>query len=200
VLGVGVWLVFIFIGSMFMLADPEESLLRPAIRLVSPAYRSRVSAMMDDLALRLRRWVLATLVDMLIVFTASMIGYAVIGLQFALPLALLAGVAEIVPTVGPACACVIAMLFAATVSAKAALGVLLVYLIIQSIEAYLILPMIMKGAVNIHPAVTLFSVVLWGKLFGVPGLMLAIPINLTIAAAVEYLYVRPRDGQASSLK
>jgi predicted PurR-regulated permease PerM len=51
----------------------------------------------------------------------------------------------------------------------------------------------MRGAVRIHPAVTLFSVVLWGKIFGVPGMMLAIPINLTIASAVEHLYVRPRD-------
>jgi predicted PurR-regulated permease PerM len=158
-----------------------------------PAQRWKVEAMLSNLGPRLRRWVIGTLLSMLIVFTASLIGYSIIGLEFALPLAMLAGLAEIVPTVGPACACIIAMLLAATVSGGAALGVLLVYGIIQSIEAYVILPMIMRGAVHIHPAVTLFSVVLWGKLFGIPGLMLAIPINLTIASAVEFLYIRPRD-------
>ena len=50
---------------------------------------------------------------------------------------------------------------------------------------------------QIHPAVTLFSVVLWAKIFGVPGMMLAIPINLTLAAAIEYLYVRPRERRLS---
>jgi predicted PurR-regulated permease PerM len=47
--------------------------------------------------------------------------------------------------------------------------------------------------VKIHPAVTLFSVVFWAKVFGVPGLMMAIPINLVIGSAVEYLYIRPRE-------
>jgi predicted PurR-regulated permease PerM len=51
----------------------------------------------------------------------------------------------------------------------------------------------MRGAVQIHPAITLFSVVLWAKVFGIPGLMMAIPINLVIGSAVEYLYVRPRE-------
>jgi hypothetical protein len=91
----------------------------------------------------------------------------------------------------------VAVLFAATQSGSIVVGVLCVYTIIQSIEAYLILPMIMRGAVRVHPAVTLFTVVLWGKIFGVPGLMLAIPINLTIGTAVQQFYVRPRDERLS---
>lgn len=193
VFGMLIWLAFIFIGSIFMLADPQEALLAPAIRVVAPAYRPRVQAMLGTLGPRLRRWVLGTMMSMTIVFTASLVGYWSVGLELALPVAMIAGLAEIVPTVGPAAAAVVAVLFASTQSGGVVIGVLLVYVIIQSIEAYLILPMIMRGAVKIHPAVTLFSVVLWGKLFGVPGLMLAIPINLTIAAAVEFLYVRPRD-------
>jgi predicted PurR-regulated permease PerM len=133
---------------------------------------------------------------MTVVFTASMIGYSVIGLKMAIPLALLAGIAEIVPTVGPAIACVIAALFAgATQSGTAAGLVLLVWGCIQALEAYVILPMIMKGAVNVHPAITLFTVVLWGKIFGVAGLMLAIPINLTIWTLLEHLRMRPMDGE-----
>jgi predicted PurR-regulated permease PerM len=194
VLSILIWLAFVFIGSIFILAE-TDGVLRPLMTVVSPTHRWKVEAMLANLGPRLRRWVIGTLLSMLIVFTASLIGYSIIGLEFALPLAMLAGLAEIVPTVGPACACIIAILLAATVSGGAALGVLLVYGVIQSIEAYVILPMIMRGAVHIHPAVTLFSVVLWGKLFGIPGLMLAIPINLTIASAVEFLYLRPRDAR-----
>lgn len=188
-----IWLAFVFIGSIFMLADPNDRLLTPVLHTVSPAYRQRVADMLNALGPRLRRWVLGTFTSMCIVFSASWIGFSVIRLDFALPLALLAGICEIVPTVGPACAMVIAVLFAATQSGSAVVGVLSVYAVIQAIEAYFILPMIMRGAVKVHPAVTLFSVVLWGKIFGVPGLMLALPINLTLAALVEFLYINPRD-------
>jgi predicted PurR-regulated permease PerM len=198
VVSILIWLAFIFIGSIFLLSDPAERLLHPAMITIAPRHRPHVAGMLAALGPRLRRWVIGTLLSMCIVFSASCIGYFSIGLKgLALPLALLAGMAEIVPTVGPACAILVAILFAATQSGAMVLGVLIIYAIIQSIEAYLILPMIMRGAVKIHPAVTLFSVVLWGKIFGVPGLMLAIPINLTLASAVEHLYVIPRDRGGS---
>jgi len=198
-LAILIWLAFIFIGSIFFLADPTDRLLGPAISLAPPHRQPQLAALFADLGPKYRRWVAGTMLSMCIVFTASAIGYAIIGLKFALPLALLAGLCEIVPTVGPATAAVIASAFAAaTQGGGAVLGVLSVYAIIQSIEAYVILPMIMRGAVKIHPAVTLFTVVLWGKIFGVPGLMLAIPINLTVWSAIEHLYLRNRILQPPS--
>jgi predicted PurR-regulated permease PerM len=192
VMGIGVWLAFIFIGSIFLLADPGELLLVRGLRIAPPELRRRLQETIDVLGPKLRRWVFGTLLSMCIVFTASLVGYSIIGLDLALPLAMLSGMCEIVPTVGPAVAAIVAVLFAATQSGTAVVGVLCVYAIIQAIEAYVILPMIMRGAVQIHPAVTLFSVVLWGKIFGVPGMMLAIPINITLGCAIEYLYVQPR--------
>ncbi len=195
-LGILLSLLFALVGSIFLISEPPERLLNPALRLFSDAQRPIMQAALADLAPRYRRWVIGTITGMCVVFTASLIGYTAIGLQLALPLALLAGFAEIVPTVGPAIACAIALLFAAALEtgAKAA-GVLVVYGAIQAIEAYVILPLIMRGAVNIHPAVTLFTVILWGKIFGVPGLMLAIPINLTIWTFVEHFRIRPRERE-----
>lgn len=196
-LSILLWLVFIFIGSIFLLTEPAEVLIGPAALLVPPRHRPDLHRMLVDLGPRLRRWVVGTLMSMSIVFTASLIGYSIIGLKLALPLSLLAGLCEIVPTVGPAVAAVVAALFAvATSGGGAVAGVAIVYGIIQSVEAYVILPMIMKGAVKIHPAVTLFSVVLWGKIFGVPGLMLAIPINLTLwEAARQFVIVQKPKPQ-----
>jgi predicted PurR-regulated permease PerM len=194
IFGILLWLVFIFIGSIFLLTEPASVLINPASMLVPPRHREQFRRMFYDLEPRLRRWVIGTLISMSIVFTASLIGYTVIGLQLAAPLALLAGLCEIVPTVGPAVAAVVAALFAAATGGGGTVaGVAVVYGIIQSVEAYVILPMIMKGAVKIHPAVTLFSVVLWGKIFGVPGLMLAIPINLTLWAAAERFVIQRQE-------
>lgn len=194
-LGILISLVFTLVGSLFLLSEPPEKLVQPGLRLLSARHRPTMEAVLRDLAPRFRRWVIGTLTGMCVVFIASSIGYTVVGLRdVAIPLGLLAGFAEIVPTVGPAVACVIAALFAAaTAGGGKAAGVLIVYAIIQAIEAYAILPMIMRGAVNIHPAVTLFSVILWGKVFGIAGLMLAIPINLTIWTFFEHFRFRPRD-------
>jgi predicted PurR-regulated permease PerM len=198
-LSILLWLVFIFIGSIFLLTEPADVLIGPGVMLFPPRHRADVRSMLYDLGPRLRRWVLGTLLSMSIVFTASLIGYSIMGLKLALPLALLAGLCEIVPTVGPAVAAVVAALFAAATSGGGAVaGVAIVYGVIQSVEAYVILPMIMKGAVKIHPAVTLFSVVLWGKIFGVPGLMLAIPINLTLWGAARQFVIGKRPAKVEA--
>ena len=181
VLSILLWMVFIFIGSIFLLTESADVLIGPASLVAPPNHRREFQLLVLGLGPKLRRWVLGTMLSMTIVFTASLIGYSLIGLKLAVPLALLAAVCEIVPTVGPAVAAVIAGIFAAaTMNSNAVAGVATVYGIIQAVEAYVILPMIMRGAVKIHPAVTLFSVVLWGKIFGVPGLILAIPINLVL--------------------
>ncbi len=194
VLGVFISLALVIFGSIFLLAEPAETILGPAMRLLTPSNQNSARAMFTNLGPRYRSWVIGTILGMFIVFVASLLGYGMIGVSAAVPLALLAGVAEIAPTVGPATACIIAALFAgATQGGGKAMGVLVVYGIIQAFEAYLILPMIMRGAVKMHPAVTLFSVVLWGKIFGVPGLMLAIPLNLTIWSFLEHFYIRPRE-------
>jgi len=180
-LGVLIALAFTIIGSVFLLTDVPEALTGPMGSLLSGRQRDALHSAFAELAPRYRRWVLGTLTGMTVVFLASALGYTLIGLRFAIPLALVAGLAEVVPTVGPAIACLIATLFAAAIQGPGkAVAVLIVYGVIQALEAYVILPVIMRGAVNIHPAVTLFTVILWGKIFGLPGLMLAIPINLTI--------------------
>jgi predicted PurR-regulated permease PerM len=193
-LGIALSLVFTLVGSIFLLSDPPERLIGPALRLLAPQERRKMQAVFEDLPPRYRAWVVGTIIGMSVVFAASLIGYLTIGVKVALPLALMAGFAEIVPTVGPAVACLIAaVVVGATQGGTAVVGVLVVWGIIQAIEAYIVLPLIMRGAVNVHPAVTLFSVVLWGKLFGVPGLMLAIPINLTIWTMLDHFRMRANN-------
>jgi predicted PurR-regulated permease PerM len=188
------WIAFVFVGSIFLLASSRDVLLAPVLRLISPGHRENFRNMLDTFGSRLRWWMIGTIGGMTVVFSASAIGYSISRLKFAIPLALLAGLGEIVPTVGPAIAAVVALFFAASEgSGSTVVGVILTYATIQSLEAYLILPLIMRRAVKIHPAVTLFSVVFWAKVFGVPGLMMAIPINLAIGTAVEYLYILPRE-------
>ena len=199
VFSIFLWMAFVFIGSIFLLSSPRDALLSPALRALPTVPRRLTRETLDALGSRLRWWAIGTLGGMVVVFSASTIGFAIAGLEFAVPLALLAGLGEVVPTVGPMIAGLIALLFAASQNSGTAIGVAFTFVSVQAIEAYVVLPLIMKGAVKIHPAVTLFSVVLWAKVFGLPGLMLAIPINLTLGTAIECLYVRPRERREAAL-
>ena len=190
--GIAMSLVFVFFGSIFLLAEPPGRLLRPLVAPLPARRRDQVRAAFDDLVPRLRWWVIGTLVSMAVVGVAAWIGFLIAGLEFALPMALLAGLAEIVPTVGPAAAFLVALLFAATQGTGTIIGVAVVYLVIQAIESYVIVPLVMKKAVKMPPVVTLFTVVLWGKVFGAGGLFLAIPINLVIWSFYDHLVLRPR--------
>src|SRR5882672_2037583 len=97
VLGLLLSLAFTLVGSIFLLSEPPDGLIRPLLRLFSPRVRPGLRAAMDDLEPKYRAWALGTLTGMTVVFAASMIGYSVIGLKMAIPLALLAGIAEIIP-------------------------------------------------------------------------------------------------------
>ncbi|HMB96529.1 MAG TPA: AI-2E family transporter, partial [Tepidisphaeraceae bacterium] len=190
-------LAFIFIGSMYILAEPPGQLTEPAIALLSPRHRLAMRSALSDLEPRLRWWLFGTLVGMTIVGLATGIGYKLVGLEIAIPLALLTGLLEIVPTVGPATGFIIALLFAAVQGKSQVAGVIVVYVIVQILEAYIILPLIMRRAVNVPPIVTLFSVVLWGKIFGIAGLLLAIPIDLTVWAFLKH-FMRHSDDRSQS--
>jgi predicted PurR-regulated permease PerM len=123
------------------------------------------------------------------------VGYSLVGLPAAFPVAILGGIAQLVPTFGPLVTFIVALLLAAAGGAKTMIGVTIVYVIVQSLESYALTPYVMKRAAEMPPVVTLFTVVLWGQVFGLPGLLLAVPINLVIWAFLYHLLIHPREQQ-----
>lgn len=197
VTGTLIALAFMVFGTIFLLGEPSGRLLNPLLTLLPPHRRPQLRGAVEDLVPRLRWWLIGTLISMAAVGVASGIGYAVVGLNLGLPLAVLAGVSEIVPTLGPAATFLIALLFAATQGSGVVLGVAIVYGIVQLLESYVLLPLVMKEAVKIPPVVTLFTVVLWGQVFGAAGLLLAIPINLVLWSLADHLLLRPRAASGA---
>lgn len=188
---VGIALVFIFLGTVYILIEHPDRLITPVLRMLPQRYVASMKLAIKDLGPRLRWWVVGTLISMTLVGVLSFIGYSAVGLNFAAPVAIFAGLAEIVPTIGPLASFILAFMVAATMDVKQMVGVAIIYLIIQTLEGYVILPMIMKRAVHIPPVVTLFTIVLWGKIFGFTGVLLAIPINLFIWTMIDRFVIRP---------
>jgi predicted PurR-regulated permease PerM len=197
--GVLLAMALVFFGTLYLLLDNPKKLIRPALGVMRADRAQRVEAALVDLVPRLRWWLIGTLMSMVVVGIASAVGYWIVGLNMALPLAMIAGFSEIVPTLGPAATFVLVMLFAAAQGAGAVLGVFVVYIVVQTLESYVLLPLMMRQTVNVPPIVTLFSVVLWGQVFGLPGLLLAIPIDLVIWSFVDHLLIRPRSERLAGV-
>ncbi len=182
---------FVFIGSIYLLAEPPGRLTGPMLAMLPPWRRAAAAGALADLDRRLRWWLVGTLISIAVVGVASIIGYSIIGLEFALPLAIFAGLAEAIPTIGPAVTLGLALLLATTQGPTQTIGVIIVYAVVQTLESYLLIPLVMRKAVSIPPVITLFTIVLWGKIFGVAGLLLAIPIDMFIWSFADHLLVRP---------
>ncbi|MFP4053848.1 MAG: AI-2E family transporter [Phycisphaerae bacterium] len=186
----------VVIGAMYLLIHPGGSLVDPAVRLLPPSRQESTRRAVKTLWPELRWWVIGTLFSMLIIGVITGAGYWIIDLKFFLPLALFAGLAQAVPTFGPLVTLAVAVLVAATQGLGEVVGVVTVYLVVQTIESYFLTPMVMKRAVHIPPIVTLFSIILWGNIFGIGGLILAVPLDLTIWAFLREHIADEHDRQA----
>jgi len=137
---------------------------------------------------RLGDWVRAQFLLMIIVGLLSYAGFAFLGLEYAVPLAIVAGLLELIPNIGPAITTVLAVLIGLTVSPLTALAALSWSFLVQQLENNFIVPKIMKETVGINPLVTIFSLVIGFNLGGVMGGILAIPIYLTIEVILTSIY------------
>ena len=121
---------------------------------------------------------------MVVVGTLTFIGLNLIGIKHSLPLAVLAGLLEVVPNLGPITSMVPALLTATTQSYFLILPTVALYFIVQQLENHLIVPLVMRKAVGLHPIITLIALIVGGKVGGVLGVLLAVPTALFIETII----------------
>jgi predicted PurR-regulated permease PerM len=178
-------LVVIPVWLFFVLKD-REAFPRAVAGALPPTWRPDGENLLGILARVGGRWVRGQLLLGGAVFLATAIGLTILTLigfgefgQFALVLALIAGILEWFPIIGPIIAAIPALLVALTVSPAAVVAIVIVYTGIQQLENNLLVPKVMGDAVDLHPAVVILALVVGGALFGIGGAILAAP---TVAA------------------
>ncbi len=119
-----------------------------------------------------------------------------LGVPNAIALALFAGLAEFVPIVGPIAAAIPALIIALSQSYELALWVLVVFVVIQHVEGYVIQPLLQRKLVALPPALLLFAIVAFGLIFGPLGVILAAPLTVLVFVLVRELYLREALGDA----
>jgi predicted PurR-regulated permease PerM len=148
----------------------------------------KAEELIDAIEVKLGGWVRGELVLMLIVGLLSYLGLVLLHIPYALPLALLAGLLELIPNIGPTISAIPAIIVASTISLPVALGVLALYLAVQQLENNIIVPMVMRKSVGINPLVTLMSLMIGLTLGGVAGAILAVPTFITAQIIIVHIF------------
>lgn len=120
-----------------------------------------------------------------IIGVIDFIGLTIIGVPYALTLALISGIFEIVPTIGPMLSGAIAILIVIGVSPLKALLVLILYVVVQQLENSFIVPKVMQKAVGLSPVIIILAFLIAAKLMGVMGAILAVPIAASLSVIIK---------------
>lgn len=177
----------LFLG-LFLAANPGLY-KRGMLRLLPMRARRRTGDALDAAGDALRRWLVGQLLAMTCVGLLTGVGLWMLGVPLALSLGVLAGLLDFVPYIGPVVAAVPAVLVAFMQSPITALYVALLYALVQQVEGNVIVPLAQRWAVSLPPALSILSVIIFGVLFGFPGLLFATPLIVVIMVLVRKLYV-----------
>jgi predicted PurR-regulated permease PerM len=189
--------VIVLFFAAFMAAHPRLY-IDGFLALVAPRKRARARQVLYEMGHVLRRWLVGQSLLALSVALLTGIGLVLLGAPFALALALFAGLMEFIPYIGPFIAAVPAVLVGFSESPQLALWIGLLFLAVQSMESYVLAPLIQHRAVHLPPAVVLFVQVLMGVIVGGLGVAVATPLAAAAMVAISMLYVEDVLGDKSA--
>ena len=187
--------LLVLFGAVFLASNPAT--YRRGLLLLIPARAEpTVEQALDDSSKGLRGWMMGQAVSSLVVAALTWLGLELLGVPAAGGLAVVAGLLDVIPMIGPVIAGIPATLLAFTVSPVTALWTVLLFLGIQQLQGNVLQPMIQKQAVNVPPAVLLFAVLAAGLLFGFIGVLLAAPLTIVLFVMVQRIYVQAMLGKS----
>lgn len=194
-IGIAADLALVFFVALYLAAQPRHY-AKGVLELIPEPRRARIAKLMETLGKALWLWLVGKLASMAAVGALTTAGLLLLDVPAAFALGLIAAFAELVPFFGPLLAAVPALLLAAAGDGSAGpIPVLLLYLAIQQVESYVILPLIQKKVVSLPPALTLAAILAFGVLFGPIGVLLAEALAITGLILVKMLYIEDALGR-----
>jgi predicted PurR-regulated permease PerM len=185
--GVGVlsylpWLVLVPVLAFFLLRD-AESLRQSALNALPARFRARGYRLFEELNTTLAAYIRAQLLACVLVGTVCGMGFAALGLPYAVLLGALAGVLEFIPLVGPLLMAVVAGTVAALHAPILAVWSTGFLAVVRVIEDYMVYPRLIGRGLHLHPLAVIVAVLAGLELGGVAGIFLAIPVVAALSVA-----------------
>ncbi|MDQ3871053.1 MAG: AI-2E family transporter [Chloroflexota bacterium] len=188
------------VWAFYILKD-RETLIARFDGSLPAGWRDDIWAVLHIVERVFGRWLRGQLFLGLVVGAATFVGLLVLGrlvdprfFQFAVLLAVVAGLFELLPIIGPILSAIPSVLLALTISPAAVVAVIALYVIVQQVENNVLVPKIQGDAIELHPAVVIFALVIGGAIAGLLGAIFALPITAAARDVYRYLFRRLSDG------
>ncbi|MGO9820108.1 MAG: AI-2E family transporter [Solirubrobacteraceae bacterium] len=194
-LGILLMLLLIILAA-FLIALNPNLLVNGFLRLVPGTRRAAAQDVMDRVRSAWLGWMTAVGLDMLVLGSLLFLGMEIIGLKFAIGFAVFSAFMTVIPNYGSVISAIPPILAGLAQSPTKALLVLIVYVIVNQIEGNLILPLIMARTVDMHPGVVSVGLLVMAALFGLIGVLIAIPLLSLAIILVEVLWIEPQEARA----
>jgi len=186
--------ILVFVLCFYLLLE-NKGVEGAVVAYVPKQHQKRTLSIYRQIANKMTSWLRGQAIIGIIVFMVSLIGLTILKVNYALTLAILAGLLEALPIIGPLVAGVLAVLIALTQSPILAIIVAVFYLTYQQLEGQIIIPFVMKKNLNLNPIAVILSIIIGGKLLGLVGILIAVPV----AAAIGVLlgeFVKKQEEEA----
>lgn len=165
----------VLVLTIYFLID-EQVFTRFLSTVIPKSKKEGVTSLIRKISAKIGEWLRGQLLLGIIIGIIVYIGLTIIGVKYALALAVISGVLEILPIVGPIISGTLAALISLSISPITALIVVVFYVLLQQLENNFIVPKVMSKAVGLPPAIIIIAILIGGKLLGVIGALLAVPM------------------------
>lgn len=180
--------------SMSFYMSLQKDGLKNALLITTPKqYKSYIASLVDRIQENFGRWMVGQAVTMVFVGILYYLALTVLGVPYAPVLALIGGLLEIIPYFGPIMASVPAILFGLMVDPMVGAMVAIAYFVINMIENHFLIPKIMNKAVGLNPVLIILALLIGGKIAGIVGIFLAVPIAGAIGLFVKDMMDKKRS-------
>lgn len=184
--------VVVFISTIYLVIQPAPW-VNGFVSLFPAGWRPRTREVLQAMYQTVQRWFLGQLAAMTFIAVFWAISLSIIGVPFALLIGIFSGLVSFIPYLGATISVVIPILLALISDPFTVVWVILAFIIIQQIEGNLLQPIVMSRAVDLHPALVVFAILIMGTLFGLVGVFLAVPLVAALQVLVRELWVQRMD-------
>lgn len=182
-------IIFVLVLTFYLILERENLESRSASLFVGREERiKRLTIRIEE---KLGSWLRGQLFLSLVIGLLTYIGLLILGIPYALPLSVIAGILEVIPVIGPIISAIPSILIALTISPISAVAVAAMYFVIQQLENHLIVPQVMKRAVGLNPLIVILAIAIGSRLLGISGALLAVPMAVVVQIiAAEVIEVK----------
>ena len=184
-------IILLLVLTFYLLLEKEELEKRAASFFVGN--EERIRKLLVSIEEKLGSWLRGQLFLSLIIGLLTFIGLTLLQVPYALPLAIWAGFLEVVPVIGPIISAIPALVLSFAISPVLAAGIGAMYFVIQQLENHLIVPQVMGKAVGINPLVVILAIAVGGRLLGIGGALLAVPIVVVAQIIVTDILIARKE-------